>query len=73
MAKIKTNNCVSCGLPCLGDSCPNMNVVSFTCDECGKEYDPDELYMYDDEMLCDKCLLNRFETAKQVGFDYDDE
>lgn len=73
MAKEIINECVDCGLPCLGDSCPKMNVVQFRCDDCGDLADPDELYMFEDEMLCAECLLNRFRTAKQEGFDYDME
>ena len=73
MAKEIINECVDCGLPCLGDSCPKMNVVQFRCDDCGDLADPDELYMLEDEMLCAECLLKRFRTAKQEGFDYDME
>ena len=50
-----------------------MNVVQFRCDDCKELCDPDELYMYEDEMLCDECLIKRFPTAKQEGFDYDME
>ena len=72
MAKVTTNECVCCGLPCLGDSCPKRNVISFTCDDCKEEFDIDDLYMYEDDvMLCSDCLLKRFETARQAGFDYE--
>jgi hypothetical protein len=61
-----TDECVSCGLPCLGNSCPNVNVVRWYCDDCGDEVEPEELYVTeDDEELCQDCLLNRFKTVKQ--------
>ena len=71
MAKTVTDECVSCGLPCLGNSCPYSNVVRYFCDECETETDVDDLYMYDGDMLCVDCLLKHFETARQAGFDYE--
>lgn len=50
------NECVDCGLPCLGDSCPYRNVPHYYCDDCGDE---EELYWYDDEQLCASCILKR--------------
>lgn len=64
--KTVNDECVCCGLPCLGESCPNRNVVRYTCDKCKEEFDNDELYVYDDEMLCEECLLLEFETVKQA-------
>lgn len=56
---IKTfNECVNCGLPCLGDTCPNRHVTRFYCDKCGDE--TDELYEVDGEELCEDCLKDRF-------------
>lgn len=65
MGKVEVDGCVSCGLPCLGDSCPKRHEIEYTCDDCGDEYNPNELYMLDDEMLCKSCLLDRFETVAQ--------
>ena len=42
MKKVQ-NDCVACGLPCYGSSCPFVNVVHFFCDECGEEA---QLYYY---------------------------
>lgn len=50
------DECVSCGLPCLGSSCPNRNVPHFYCDECEDEAD---LFEYDEEQLCIKCIEER--------------
>ena len=49
MKKIE-NECVGCGLPCLGDGCPNRNVARFYCDECEEE---EKLYRYDGKELCE--------------------
>ena len=46
------NECVDCGLPCLGASCPNRNVERYYCDECGENADVNEICGMD---LCDKC------------------
>ncbi len=74
MRKI-TNECVSCGLPCLGDACPNSRVVRWYCDDCKSEFDTDELYVYEDEELCADCLIGRFKTVEQAinAGDYDDD
>ena len=49
------NECVHCGLPCLGPDCPNCKVAKYYCDNCGD--DVSELYEYDGEQLCEDCLL----------------
>lgn len=60
MRKIE-NECVDCGLPCLGNSCPNRNVVRFYCDRCTKET---TLYNYYGEEICKECLLREFEVVE---------
>lgn len=60
MKKIE-NECVSCGLPCLGNSCPNRNVIRFYCDRCGEE---GKLYYYDSEEICKECLLKEFDVVE---------
>lgn len=59
--KRKENECVMCGLPCMGDSCPNRNVIRFYCDDCGEET---TLYHYDGEELCIDCIKNRLEKVE---------
>jgi len=46
------DECVSCGLPCLGNNCPNRKVLRIYCDKC-KDYAD---YSFDDEDLCADCL-----------------
>lgn len=60
MYKIE-DDCVDCGLPCLGDNCPYRNVTVNYCDECGEEYE--FLYDYDGQELCKDCLL---ETVPKI-------
>ena len=47
------NECVGCGLSCLGDACPNHRVTRLYCDKCGEET---TLYRFDDEELCIDCI-----------------
>lgn len=54
------NDCVDCGLPCLGHSCPYQNEVHFYCDECGEET---KLYYYDDQELCINCIERRLQKV----------
>ena len=62
------NDCCGCavpGYPCLGNACPNRNAPHYFCDECKDEFSPKELHQYDeDTMLCEKCLLGKFEKVR---------
>lgn len=53
------NECVDCGLPCMGNSCPHMNVPHSFCDECGTE--SLQLFDVDGMKVCKKCLDNMFD------------
>lgn len=61
MKKIE-NECCNCPteMGCLGDICPNKNVTHYYCDNCGAE---EILYIYDDEELCQECLLEKFDKV----------
>lgn len=66
--KVIKNECCDCAVPdypCIGDRCPNRNVVHYHCDECEIE---GTLYHYDGEHLCADCLLGRFPIVE--GSDY---
>ena len=58
------DECVGCPPEkgCLGNSCPNRNVKHLYCDRC--KCDCEELYLYDDEELCEECLLK---TAHKIA------
>jgi hypothetical protein len=48
-----TNECVDCGLPCLGDACPYRNVKRYYCDECKEE---EKTYHFEGRHLCLDCI-----------------
>jgi hypothetical protein len=51
-----TNECVDCGLPCLGSDCPLRNTPHCYCDICGQEiYEEDIAYRNDDYIICVNC------------------
>ena len=55
------NHCCDCavpGYPCLGRSCPLVNVEVHYCDHCGEEID--KIYDVDGEELCEECLKDMF-------------
>ena len=60
MHKIE-NECVDCGLPCLGSSCPYRNVIRYYCDRCGEET---TLYHFENEELCIGCIKDSLEVVK---------
>ncbi|MFR8974681.1 MAG: hypothetical protein ACLVG9_01615 [Eubacteriales bacterium] len=47
------NECVDCGRPCMGNICPNRNVLRFYCDKCREEA---QLYHYKGKELCIDCI-----------------
>ena len=58
------NNCMGCSTesyPCLGDACQYRHVPYLICDECGDD-NCEELYVVDEEELCEDCFLKRFPT-----------
>ena len=54
------NDCVDCGLPCMGSSCPYQNAPHWHCDECDREV---QLYYYDDRELCIDCIEKELEKV----------
>jgi hypothetical protein len=63
--KTVENECVNCGLPCLGSSCPNRNVIHFYCDECGEE---EVLYDFDGDELCIECIKEKLQVIEGSDF-----
>lgn len=47
--------CVDCGLPCLGESCPNKHVKVRYCDRCQSS---DAVYEMNGEDLCSDCAAD---------------
>ena len=56
------NECVDCGLPCLGSTCPYRNVVRYYCDKCGEEAYP--LYHYEGKEVCVECILKDLDIVE---------
>ncbi len=64
--KYYTNDCVGCGLPCLGAACEYNKVEHFKCDYC-KEEDI-KLYEYEGYEICEECLLKEFNVVEGSGW-----
>ena len=58
--KQRRSDCLACGLPCLGRSCPHHLVDRILCDFC-LEYEHEETdakYRLDGIDLCESCLYD---------------
>lgn len=54
------NECCMCGIPCMGDSCPNRAVPRVYCDRCGVEIPIGAVYTNEKyEHLCNDCYTGR--------------
>lgn len=60
--KYYVNDCVSCDLPCIYESCPYYNALHFRCDKCGEE--DVKLYDYNGWEICEECLLKEFPVVE---------
>lgn len=63
------NDCVGCPpeMGCRGAGCPYQNVPHWYCDDCGDEYSPFELRVFEGDMLCRGCFTERaWEDADAV-------
>ena len=62
------NECVGCppdsAYPC--NDCGKMRVPVYTCDTCGDEFEPEELY-YDENdcMICADCILKKYKKVER--------
>jgi hypothetical protein len=61
------DECVCCGLPCLGSSCPYAHVTRYYCDECGREAD---IYEFDDKELCKECIKELLTEEEYEELDF---
>jgi hypothetical protein len=55
------NECVDCGLPCIGSSCKYFAVTRYYCDECDEE---GKLYEFDNQELCLDCIAKRLDIVE---------
>lgn len=56
--------CATETYPCLGKQCPLQHTMHLFCDNCKEECN--ELYRYDEQELCEDCLLEQFEKVRKV-------
>ena len=58
------DECVGCPpeMGCMGNSCPNRNVLRMYCDNCDDECE--ELYVFDGHELCADCVLDSLEKIR---------
>lgn len=56
------NECVDCGLPCMGSSCPYQNVERHYCDKCGDE---EVLYNFNGGEYCMSCIEDMIEEIPE--------
>lgn len=56
------NDCVNCGLHCVGGACKYYDKVPhYYCDKCGEEA---TLYHFDGEELCMDCINDQLEVIE---------
>lgn len=72
------NECVGCstlGLPCLGASCSNREVIHirYCCDDCNEVFEPHQLYDVDGEEVCLSCLKKRLEHDSLTNDENDED
>ena len=64
--------CADCKTGCLAMACPYYMIEICTCDDCNKEFMPEDLYVYSDgRMLCKDCLAQHFKTVRKAKYYYD--
>lgn len=56
--KVKVNNCVDCGKPCLLHCPVRDDAYEYRCDDCGKE---EQLYDFECKELCLNCIEKRLD------------
>lgn len=59
--RVTRNECVQCGLPCMGNACPNAQVERLYCDVCNSE---ETLYYFNDQELCIDCIEGLLEEVE---------
>lgn len=65
MSKYYISECVDCGLPCLGNSCPYYKVAHFYCDTCGASSEDTDMYNFSNEDICNDCYEKKVKEILQ--------
>lgn len=58
------NDCVGCPTYCI--NCGKKHSPHYFCDWCDEEFEPDELYDVNGDMVCQGCILGQYEKIKEV-------
>ena len=53
------DDCVGCPQGCI--NCGRRETPHWYCDECGEEFDPEDLYDVEGDMVCEECILSQYE------------
>lgn len=67
---VYTNECVDCGLPCIGQGCPYQNVATIYCDVCGDGNTYAD-YCVDGTDMCTSCAEQYVKSVLVTG-DFED-
>lgn len=60
---LEVDECCDCGLPCMGDICPNRHIKRYYCDNCNEE--ANKLYYgANGRELCGDCALEELEVVE---------
>lgn len=68
MVKQERDECVSCGLPCLHENCPNKHAIYYICDNCGESVPSTDLFKWDGEEWCKECILDNVERNLERAY-----
>ena len=66
------NDCMGCATesyPCIGSLCKYRNFPHFYCDNCGEEFEGEELYKWNNgEDWCKECIFNDVEMDLEQAY-----
>ena len=63
------DECVGCGLPCIGRSCKYMNVPHIYCDKCGEEIYDTDVSLTAHIHYCEKCNPDRWADDEEEEYE----
>jgi hypothetical protein len=62
---VTENECVDCGLPCIGRACKYYSVTRYYCDECDSE---ETLYEFNGKELCIDCIAKHLPIVEGSNY-----
>ena len=64
-------DCATEGYRCIGDACQYKNVPHYYCDNCGEEFESDELFKWNGQDYCKECIINDVEEDLEKAYPLD--